>query len=208
MIRPKLSPWLAAGFALAGINLIAEPASQPDAAAIAESQEVSDGKPGVPRLLSGRFKAAVSASLPRYETVEPNADENAEEPAPFKSGTNEGEVLRLPNFVVRDARPPKPEDVLSLEGEMSRYLGSKDGFDRGLLNRVVLRRDFGIATVLLFDAMRNDTRAKMMYRDEKRLQDRAELLDLTALLKEAAGGTRLKHELDDLFIRKPEFGRK
>ena len=156
-------------------------------------------------LLSQYLKAALSTGRPAYEPAKPAARENVEWIASAKTDAGDSEVLVLPSFMVRGPRPPKPADLLTLDGKLDHYLGPKDGFDRGLLNRVVLQWGNGPATVSLFNAVKNETRAKTMYADDERLRNRAELLDLASMLKEAgdtALSDRVKRESNGLFARR------
>ena len=192
---PRL--WLVGSFALAGIDLSAE-----------TTPPSSEVKSNAADLLSPYLKAALSTGRPAYKPVKPGARESAELTATMKAktDTSDGELLVLPSFMVRGPRPPKPADLLTLDGKLDHYLGPKDGFDRGLLNRVVLQWGNGPATVSLFNAVKNETRAKTMYADDERLRNRVALLDLVSLLKEtgdAALSDRLKSESDSLFFRKP-----
>ena len=204
MIRTKISHWFAASLVLSGSSLFGD-TTPPTATA---APKVAGGeKSHASGLLSPQLKAELSTSLPAYEPVKPAPAESVAPPAPAKATAADGEVLVLPSFVVRGPRPPKPADLLTLAGKLDHYLGPKDGFDRGLLNRVTLHW----GNVSLFDAMTNETRAKELYADDRRLRHRAELLDFASLLKQtgdAALSDRLKSESDKLFFRKPALDRK
>lgn len=193
-----LRPWLLGCLVLAGGDLSAE------------TTPVSpDG--GAPGSLSPHLKAALAADGPAYRPVKPGPAQDAETPGPPGSRVPDGDVLVLPSFVVRVTRPPRLDEVLSLVQKMDRYLGPRRGFDRGVLNRIVLTRQFGALTVALFGAVKNEARAAELHFDDQRLRHRAELLDFSAILQEAgdtALGDRVKRESDDLYFRKPALKRK
>lgn len=126
--------------------------------------------------------------------------------APLASVSDE--ILHLTKVVVRGPRPLDPKDVLSPEGKMDRYLGPKDGLDRGVLNRVTLHFGLGFVQLAFFDAIDNETRAKEAFRDDQRLRDRAELEDLASRfeLVDKATAALVKQESDRLFLRTTSLG--
>ena len=198
VISPKLSFWLAGCLTLAGIGLTAETGPQPAPG----SPEVGHGEDlPATRGLSPHLQAVLRSGLPAYKPVQPVSGENADRTVRTKADSADGEVLVLPNLVVNGPRPPKPADLLTAEGKLHNYLGPKDGFDRGVLNRVVLQW----GNFSLFNAVTNETRAEIALRDELRLRNRAALLDFAAALKEAGDAAlseQLKRESDGLFLRK------
>lgn len=213
VIRLKFRLWLAGSLTLSGSALAGE--TSPQAAimpvAIRESSDVSAAKPYSPDLLSLRLKAALNRALPTYESGKPGPGKNVEWTTLIPDNAGAGEVFVLPRFMIRGPRLPKAEDLLSLTGKMDRYLGPKDGFDRRLLNRVVLHWDFGWYSVVLFDAVKNETRAKDMYFEDQRLRNREDLLDFAARLKltgDLAGVELVERESDRLFFRKTTLKRK
>lgn len=191
---------LACGLVLAGIRLTVK------AAPVA-----SEEKPAAPASLSPHLKTALSTGLFAYDSAKSTAGEDANKLILGKTNAGAGEVHVLPRFIIRESPPPKTEDLLTSAGKLDRYLGPKEGLDRGLLNKVVLRWGDGVVGVALFDANKNETRAKVREMDDKRLQHRAELLDLTAQMKETGDedfAKELKRQSDHLFSREPPFNRK
>ena len=188
---------LVGSFALAAIGLSAETAPPS-----------FDAKANSPGLLSPLLKVAQSGSFPPVVSAQPAVQGRAEENIPVKA---EGELVVLPRFEVRGRRSPKPDDLLTPAGTLDRYLGSRSGLDRGLLNRFALNWGNDVVSFSLFAATKNETRAKTMFADDERLRNRETLLDLVSLLKETGDvkeSKQLKQESDSLFTRKPTSDRK
>jgi hypothetical protein len=92
------------------------------------------------RIHSPRLAAVLAESLPKY---------NAAKPAPATAGTlpqsvtdqPQNSIVRLPDFVVREKRPPGQTDLLTAKGweadAAKRYLTPKGSLDR-TLNAVTL----------------------------------------------------------------------
>ncbi len=85
--------------------------------------------PRVAALLSAASKELVRASA--SETTAPIPEENREPPIQ-RAGT----IVRLPNYIVRERRPPAPDEVIvKAERErlaMQKYLGDESGLERTL----------------------------------------------------------------------------
>lgn len=172
-------------FVLAGIGLSSETTSS-----------FADETQPPTRLLSPHLQNVLSASLPKYDPVKSVPDKHAKRSGSLKTSDADGDVLVLPSFIVRDPRPPTTDELLSPSGKLDRYLGSKDGFDRGFLNRVQL--------------MDNQKRVKTMRQDELRLRNREELLEMASMLKTAGdleGSKQIIRESNTLFLRKSGFKR-
>jgi hypothetical protein len=102
---------------------------------------------GTPALSSGATSSyilsAIAAGLPKYNASAPEFGLAPEETNlagrafPPKPG-----VASLPAFIVRDARIPTRDQILTpkarAEITMDKYLGPSDGLDRGVLNRITL----------------------------------------------------------------------
>ena len=179
---------------------------------------VAESAPSVPAksytaadVTSPRLKTVLKASLLAYSVGKPSTTADSNTLALEMENASIGEVRVLPRFTVRESAPPKPENLLTMQAKLDIYLGPKDGLDRGLLNNVVLRwGDAGVG-LTLFDAEKNETRAKVRERDVKRLRQRMELLDLVADLKSAGddfSAKQLKRQSDSLFSRGSRFDRK
>ncbi len=87
--------------------------------------------------LSPRLSAVIADSLPKYQP--PGTGQPTPAPAPDQPRNT---IVRLPDYVVRDARPPDSYDLITRKGHaqiaMNRYLGPSNGFDRAFLNAVTL----------------------------------------------------------------------
>jgi len=101
------------------------------------------------------------------------------------------EIVRLPNFVVREPRVPTPEDVRTPRGlqvyAMNKYLGSRTGFSRGVLNRYTLAEGWARATKHIpilnwFEwATSPEKRALDMYYDDEVRKKMRDLYELQAI---------------------------
>jgi hypothetical protein len=87
--------------------------------------------------------SAISAGLPKYVPAKA-ASEPAAGPADGAArpmGTPAG-VLALPAFTVTESKLPRTEKITTYKGMTSvlvnKYLGPRDGIDRGILNRLTL----------------------------------------------------------------------
>jgi len=194
-----IRPCLAGGLLLAGIGLAAEPAPF-----------VADAKPGTPNVILAPVNPVLTTSLPVLRRVKPVPEPVLPEVL-ARENAAVGEVHALPRFMVRDSPPPKTADLLTQEGKLDRYLGPRNGFDRGLLNKVVLNWGSEQAQVSLFGAMKNETRAKIVEEDVLRLSRRVELLDLAKTLNDTGDeelAKQLKRQSAHFFVREPPFSRK
>jgi len=121
-----------------------EAGSRPASSAV--TTEAPSGMPRCsPRSTSGYISSAIAAGLPKYGPS-PRATD------PATAGTNpDGSAFHampgislLPAFIVRDARGPTEDHILTSSARakiaMDKYLGPSDGLDRGLLNRFTLRQ--------------------------------------------------------------------
>ncbi len=169
--------------------------------------------------LSPRVAALFAAATPRYSA--PPAAENgltvrtADGPDQPANG-----IVRLPDFLVREAKLPTPEEVRSRKElerwAMDKYLGPESGFDRGMLNLFTLPQLWRKIPVLgqilpcPIPAVTNEERAMMHYYEDERLRKMKDLLDLAAMAKRdpgALGGENLKREVQKTFLRDSGYGR-
>ncbi|MEO6875461.1 MAG: hypothetical protein ABI222_11645 [Opitutaceae bacterium] len=160
---------------------------------------------------SPRLQALLTTSLPAFGPVKLGPMEKPQATDPVQAHLSGGDVVVMSRFVVRDAPPPKTEDLLTVAGQLDRYLGPKDGLDRGYFNKLVFHWGDGATGFALFDAETNETRAKDRAFDDQRLRHRAELLDLAETLKDTGDeelAKQVKFQSDDLFRREPPFNRK
>jgi hypothetical protein len=97
-----------------------------------------------PRSTSSHISSMIAAGLPKYDpfTSAPGAAAG-KSPDGGPIGTTPG-IMSLPAFIVRDARVPNGDQILTAKGRaeiaMNKYLGPADGLDRGVLNRYTLRQ--------------------------------------------------------------------
>jgi hypothetical protein len=175
--------------------------------------------PNSTRLVSPHMAAALAAAVPKFDSVQPTAP--PPEPAKGENKTpssDDPSIVHLPKFIVNEAKLPKADEVMTEKAvaaaAMDRYLGSKDGFDRGFLN-VVTIADLWHKIPLIgkilpppFGSMTNQGRAMMFRGQDERLRKMNELLDLGTIT--TAGGNRaqgeqIRRETTTTFRRDP-FG--
>jgi hypothetical protein len=155
------------------------------------------------RPVSQDIAAALAATIPKFQPAPP---------LPAADAPVDADVVRMPAYLVREPKLPKPSDVLTQKGvagiAMDRYLGPADGFDRNILNHFTLSHLWqqipvlGQVPFVPFGSISNEARAMELYNQDKRLSEKAELLDEASLWKktgDAEGGAKLKSEVDDTF---------
>jgi hypothetical protein len=93
------------------------------------------------RIVSPRVAGLLAAATPRFAVTPIAEEKNGAASSAFPKGPA-NEIMRLPNFVVREPRVPTSEAVRTRRGlevyAMNKYLGDPDGFSRGVLNRFTL----------------------------------------------------------------------
>ena len=140
-----------------------------------------------PPSVAAGFAAARLNSLPAHPIIGPAGTFAASATA------EEDEVVHLPLMLVRSSRLPDASEVMTTNGMLEHYLGPKDGFDRGRLNVYTLHWDFGLFSVTLFGAVKNESRARQKFALEERnkMNTRlAEALRLEKLAGSDAGALR------------------
>lgn len=96
-----------------------------------------------PKANSSYISSAIMAGLPKYDPSPRAIDLAASgaRPAGSQIQATPG-VSLLPAYIVRDAKIPDEEHILTYKGRatiaMNKYLGPSDGLDRGVLNRYTL----------------------------------------------------------------------
>ena len=102
-------------------------------------------------------------------------------------------IVRLPNYTVREEKPPviKERDVLTPKGRLEAGYKKHPGLHLG---------SFGIFS--------NDGVAMAMEAEDERLERKSEFEDLASLLRftDPAGHATAKHEVQQAFMREPDFG--
>jgi hypothetical protein len=173
------------------------PKADPPPAAAAE--------PPSDRPVSPHIAAELASTIPKYEPP-PSAAAASAAPDP--------NILRMPPYLVREPKLPTPAEVLTPKGiasiAMDRYLGPADSLDRGVLNHftlVQLWKEIPVLNALPFvpfGSISNESRAMELYDQDQRLAEKADLMELAKLMKktgDAAGGDKLKQEVDDTFTK-------
>jgi hypothetical protein len=181
---------------LAGIGFSAEDAAAPEE------------KPGDTGQLSTHLKAALGEQGPTFVPTAPAPATGVDEAFQQKIETGD-DILHLPKVVVKGPRPLDQDEVLSTLGKMDRFLGPKDGLDRGFLNRVTLNFGAGFVSIALFDATTNEDRAKEAFHDDLRRREYEELQDFASRLKliDEATAAMVKKQSDGLHLRTNSLGR-
>ncbi|MDB6128755.1 MAG: hypothetical protein JWM35_2651 [Verrucomicrobia bacterium] len=134
------------------------------------------------RIVSSHIAAAISDGLPKYSPVQADAKTSPAVPADEARNT----IIHLPTYIVREKRPPSPEDLLTAKGwendAAERYLGPKDGLDRSL-NAVTLTDLWrkipilGKIPFVPFGSMSNGERAQFLNERIESKRRWTELLD-------------------------------
>lgn len=181
---------------LAGIGFSAEDATAPEE------------KPGNGSLLSTHLKAALGAKEPHFAPPVPAPAAKVDEAFRQKIETDD-DILHLPKVVVKGPRPLQPDDVISPEGKMDRFLGPKDGLDRGVLNAHTLNFGVGLIQFAFFNAMTNADRAREAFHDDLRRREYEALQDFASRLKliDQATAAMVKEQSAGLHLRTNSLGR-
>lgn len=133
------------------------------------------------RVVSPRVSALLSAATPKFTAEKPEKPVEAASAARARLAEDvpANGIVRLPSYIVRDRRPPKPEEVMVPRDveklAMQRYLGEEDGIDRGFLNLFTVKSLWKKIPVLggyqLEGFATNEERAMEIYRIEKKKEE-------------------------------------
>lgn len=153
------------------------------------------------RVVSEGVAAALAAGMPKYAPPKPVEPKNEEElPDLREIDKPRNQIIRLPDYVVREKRPPvfRERDINTARGLAA--LAKKRYFSETAqaLNRF---------TIPLF-GLGQDAYASMMLADQERLDNMASLKATAADLKtlsEGQGDT-VSREVDRAYIRTDDFG--
>ena len=174
-------------------------------AATLPAEPAASGPPSVPakkdRALSPHLASVLAETLPKFDTAKP-APAPAGTPPPPTAGQPQNGIVRLPDFIVREKRPPGQEDLLTAKGweadAAKRYLTPKGSLDR-TLNAVTLTELWQSIPVLgripfvPFHSLNDGQRAQVIYERVVAKRRWAEVLDVEEaaqkLEKETAGPT-------------------
>jgi len=174
-----------------GPAIQAQPAPLP-----AKEAAAADDDAAKPRAISNNLAAALAASMPKYNPPpKPAPKEPGEEVDLREVDKPRNQIIRLPQYVVREEKPP-----VFTEREISTTKG---------LNAIALRRYFsqtGLAlnrfTIPLF-GISKEAYAQMLYAEDERLQNIAELESAAAdvNLVDPANARKLKDATRDTYQR-------
>ncbi len=175
----------------------------------AEDTATPEEKPDQPALLSTHLRSALNDPAPSFTGPQPAPSAPADEAFHQKLEVANDDILHLPKVVIKGPRPLQPDDVLSPGGKMDRYLGPKDGLDRGVLNAHTLNFGAGFVQLAFFNAMTNEDRAKEAYHDDHMLREYQDLQDFAARVKlvDQATAALVKAQADALHLRTNSLGR-
>jgi hypothetical protein len=165
------------------------------------------------RAVSPRMAEVLRATLPSYDDFirqqPPPPSEPAKPVVPLETDLS---VTSLPRYVVKELRLPTSTEVMSRraveEAAMNRYLGPKDGLDRGVLNAFTIKQLWEKIPVIgkilppPIPSISNEQRAMQRYYEDLRLEKKNDLLELsalTALSGDAAQAERIKRETQRAF---------
>lgn len=153
-------------------------------------------RPAAPRAISPETAAKLSAIAPKYAAPPAKSDSTVIAPGPSKETEivkPRNTIIRLPEYVVRDpkVRPIKEREVLAPDGRLElarkRHPGVRVGNFFGLNNGVALA----------------------MLAEEERLERKREFENLAELTRytDPAAHAKVKHEVEQAFMRERDFGR-
>jgi hypothetical protein len=144
--------------------------------------------------VSPHTAALLAATRPKYDPPKTLAEQTN---AIAENEQPEEDILHLPRMVVHGPRLPQPRDVMSMEGKMDQYLGPKTGFDRGLLNFYTFNWGNEVVSFSLFDAVKNESRARELFAEEERKRTSAQFQSVLSWEKlSASGSPDLKREIE------------
>ncbi len=206
MPRPLRTSWLTASFALGlafAARLPAEDAADPtvftDPAKAAQPAEPAAApKPTRPRrerVMSDDLAATLAVGMPKYSPPKPVEKKLADEPADSHDGDKpKNGIIRLPDYVVREKRPPvfKEKDLAGTERKMDLGMKRYAGLRIGPFN--YLNRPIALA----------------MYQEQERLDNMSELADDAATMRRAGDqGTAdyITKQSQQTYIRRDDFSR-
>ncbi|HKB90900.1 MAG TPA: hypothetical protein VKC60_10335 [Opitutaceae bacterium] len=161
-------------------------------------------------LVSPRMSAIIMSGLPKLDATKPAADiDRTVMVNYFASGESDHDVVSLPNYVVRTNLLPRLDRKDEEEKAMKQYLGTSNGFDRGVLNRFTLTQlwreipVFGRIPFVPFGSVSNEDRAMALRGEDDRL---LAIGDFNFLLVGArksgdlSTGAKLKRDMERAFL--------
>jgi hypothetical protein len=171
-------------------------------AGTAEQQVTSQQTPQRSRAISPAVAAQLSANTPKYTPPPPKAAPKPEEELPDMREIDKPKntIIRLPKYIVQEPTPP----VLS-----ERAVHTRQGLADLAIRRYISDADRALNrfTLPLFGTSVEE-RALMMYAEEERLRNMADLADNAAMVSttDRAAGMYVKREAEKTYLRSSEFG--
>jgi hypothetical protein len=192
----------AATFAFAGeaapkATSPSEPAVPPILAAPSQPDKALSAAPARPRAISPAVATILASAMPKY---------NPDAPKPqgvlnlAKSDEPRNDIIRLPEYIVTERRPPVLTERKIYTREALRELAFRryiPEFDRAL-NRFTLPL-FGISA---------QERAMQMYEEDERLRNMRDMADTARIvsLTDGEAGMYIKRVAEQTYMRKSDFG--
>ena len=200
---------LAASLGAQPVSPLAPKPPAPPAASPTTAGSAAPAAPVRERAISPAVAAALAAAMPKYTPPPPKPAPVPEEELPDLRETDKPKntIVRLPKFVVRDAKPPVFRD---------RDLNTKQGLARIAMRRYLTEADrvLNRFTIPLFSPIStnggtsNEERALAMYAEDERLKNMSEVADQTNMLLRSnnPAGTQLKSDAQQTFMRWSDMG--
>lgn len=177
--------------------------AQPSAPARPEATTEQQNAPSPRRrAISPEVAAQLSANTPKYAAPAPKPPPKPVEELPDRREIDKPKntIIRLPEYVVREQKPA----VLS-----ERAVHTKQGLADLAVRRYISDADRALNrfTLPLFGTS-VEQRALMMYAEEERLRNMADLSDNAAMVStsDKAAGMYVKREAEKTYLRSSDFG--
>lgn len=185
--------------------------------AAAEAPDSVAGKPKRARAVSEGVSASISASMPKFNPEAAKAAAKAAEPKPEselpdlrETDKPRNTIIRLPEHIVREKAPPvlRERDVYTSSGKAElarqRYLSDVDV----ALNRYRIPLFSPISMGGGTSGNATTDRALLMYAEDERLQNMADLDAAAALVSatDKSAGLYIKREAQKTYLRRDDFG--
>ncbi len=208
MVRPASCSLIAATLvsAFCCAHSVAQSTTSPGKPAIlAEApteKPAGDSAPKRPRVISPEVAAALAAATPKYTPPAPTPPPKAEEELPDLRDIDKPKntIVRMPKYLVREAKPA----VLS-----ERAINTEKGLVDIAMKRYISDVDRALnLTSLPFIGRLSEARALVLYSEDERLKNMADLRDagISAGKVDSAAGTYILKESQSTYMRTGDFG--
>ena len=178
------------------------PAQTPPAAAPGAPSEPAPTPRKRERAISGDVAASLAAAMPKYNPPKP-----APPPTPIEQqpdlreiDTPKTTIIRLPAYVVRDAKPPvfRERDINTQQGLANIAMRRYSTEASRALNRF---------TIPIF-GQTQEARALAMYAEDERLKNITELNDAADMIsaRDKAQGAYIKRDIQNTTMRAGDYG--